>query len=216
MRRHTFTRLKDDAYDRLWRIDPQYNDSGWYPLKKQLDIEDDGGGYKLPAEALKTAAQSLDVSSSLEFDENDVFEDQLDLPYEYYVYFHFAEIEQLPDGKNRIITITLNGKLVLDQPLVLEYSKPVTVEAKTLGRVVFSITATWQSYAPPILNAFEVYKLVQDLNSPTHPQDASGILDIKNAYQITRNWQVDPCLPTEYAWEGLVCSSATPPRIESL
>nr|KYP54153.1 putative LRR receptor-like serine/threonine-protein kinase At5g59680 family [Cajanus cajan] len=45
-----------------------------------------------------------------------------------------------------------------------------------------------------------------------------AIVDIKSTYQISRlNWQGDPCVPKQYAWEGLICSfSATIPRITSL
>ncbi|KEH18240.1 LRR receptor-like kinase [Medicago truncatula] len=77
--------------------------------------------------------------------------------------------------------------------------------------------ATSDSDAPPILNAFEIYKLMTQLDSPTSPQDVGAIMDIKSSYQVYKlNWQGDPCLPTQYRWEGLVCKGDTIPRITSL
>ncbi|PNX79183.1 receptor-like protein kinase, partial [Trifolium pratense] len=42
-------------------------------------------------------------------------------------------------------------------------------------------------------------------------------MDIKSSYKIDRlSWQGDPCLPKQYAWEGLVCEGDIIPRITSL
>ena len=101
-------------------------------------------------------------------------------PYEYYVYFHFLEIQQLPIGKKRIINITLNYQTILTQPLVLEYLKPVTIapQKTSSGSVLFNVSATSESDAPPILNAFEVYKLITQLDLPTQARD--GIYQYNN------------------------------------
>lgn len=58
--------------------------------------------------------------------------------------------------------------------------KPVTISNKnaTQGFVRFSIRATAESDAPPILNAFEVYKLVTDLNSPTDIKDGMYVFHL--------------------------------------
>ncbi|PNY14834.1 receptor-like protein kinase, partial [Trifolium pratense] len=78
-------------------------------------------------------------------------------------------------------------------------------------------SATSDSDAPPILNAFEIYRLITELNSLTHAQDVDAIMDIKSSYKIDRlSWQGDPCLPKQYAWEGLVCEGDIIPRITSL
>ena len=143
-------------------------------LDKSSDIDPGTkyDGYKLPAQVLGTAAHSLNVSYALEFDYNsDYVYGALDSTFEYYVYFHFAEIEQLPVGKKRIINITLNSENILSQPLVLEYLKPVTISHTAKGYVNFRISAASESDAPPILNAFEIYKLITELDSPTDARD---------------------------------------------
>lgn len=145
-----------------------------------IDIDarenNDDDAYKLPAQVLRTAARSRDVSYNLSFDFDSVFDTPLDKPYEYYVYLHFAEIEQLPNGQKRIIDITLNSKPVPPHPLVLEYLKPVSLNYSTSGSVWFDINATSQSDAPPILNAYEIYKLIPNIASPTDDRDGMLIL----------------------------------------
>ncbi|XP_050289749.1 putative leucine-rich repeat receptor-like serine/threonine-protein kinase At2g19230 [Quercus robur] len=41
-------------------------------------------------------------------------------------------------------------------------------------------------------------------------------MDIKKLYNMTRNWQGDPCVPSNYSWDGLNCSDDNHPRIISL
>ncbi|PNY05719.1 leucine-rich repeat receptor-like protein kinase at2g19210-like protein, partial [Trifolium pratense] len=80
-------------------------------------------------------------------------------------------------------------------------------------------SAAPHSDAPPILNAFEIYKFIFQVDSPTDARDVGAIMDIKSSYQIYKlSWQGDPCLPKQYAWEGLVCKgdSDTILRITSL
>ncbi|KAL5176353.1 putative LRR receptor-like serine/threonine-protein kinase [Glycine soja] len=181
---------KDDVYDRIWRCDLD-DTNGWYPLVMESLNLDSGRRssdiYKLPSQVLRTAVQSPN---------------------------------QLPIGKKRIINVTLNYQTILTQPLVLEYLKPVTIapQKTSSGSVLFNVSATSESDAPPILNAFEVYKLITQLDLPTQARDVGAIVDIKSAYQISRlNWQGDPCVPKQYAWDGLICSSYnTVPRITSL
>ena len=43
-----------------------------------------------------------------------------------------------------------------------------------------------------------------------------AIMKIKMLYRVTRNWQGDPCVPSEYSWDGLNCSYNDSPSIISL
>ncbi|KAK7294283.1 hypothetical protein RJT34_17170 [Clitoria ternatea] len=162
-------KYKDDVYDRIWRCDPKYNSSGWSSLSEAIDVGIGDDPYKLPAQVLGTAARPKDVSDPLTFDYESVWSLN-SYHHEYYVYFYFAEIEH---GKRTVINITLNSETVLSQPLVLEYLKPVTIipEKPASGSISFSIMATSESDAPPILNAFEIIQLISDLNPPTYPGD---------------------------------------------
>ncbi|KAF7814202.1 putative leucine-rich repeat receptor-like serine/threonine-protein kinase [Senna tora] len=153
----THSRYKDDIYDRLWRT---INVPYWYQLNGSVDIDPatTNDPYKLPSQVLRSAAQSYNLSYSLNFDYDSIWKD-LDLSSLYYVYFHFAEIEKLPDGHKRIMNISLyNDQTVLSVPVTLEYLEPVTISPQysTQSFVQFSITAASQSAVPPILNAFEL------------------------------------------------------------
>ncbi|GMY34423.1 LRR receptor-like serine/threonine-protein kinase IOS1 isoform X2, partial [Fagus crenata] len=44
----------------------------------------------------------------------------------------------------------------------------------------------------------------------------TAIMEIKQTFGRRDNWQGDPCVPHEYLWNGLTCSTASPPRIISL
>ncbi|KAL5176340.1 putative leucine-rich repeat receptor-like protein kinase [Glycine soja] len=208
-------RYKDDIYDRMW-----YSREDWYKINTTIDVNKSGNDiYKVPAEVLKTAVQSFNRSYDLYYDLEIDWNVLLDKYSRYYVYFHFAEIQKLAPGLRRIINITLNDENILSEPITLEYMKPVTISNKnaTQGFVRFSIRATAESDAPPILNAFEVYKLVTDLNSPTDIKDVDAIVNIKRYYGISRiDWQGDPCVPEIFRWSGLDCSYGINPRIISL
>ncbi|XP_054783498.1 probable LRR receptor-like serine/threonine-protein kinase At1g05700 [Prosopis cineraria] len=213
-----FSRYKDDIYDRLWRYDEVSEVEGWHPFNRSVNIDrgSTNNSYKLPSQVLISAAQSLNRSFALNFDSVSVT--TFEKPFTFYVYFHFAEIEQLLPGQKRIINITLNDETILNEPLSLEYLKPRTVSAVTnrIG-IRFSISATSESDAPPIFNAFEIYRSISPLTSPTHETDVDAILDIKNTYKISKiDWQGDPCVPEEYAWEGLSCRYESNVRITSL
>lgn len=51
-----------------------------------------------------------------------------------------------------------------------------------------------------------------------HKLPVNAIMDIKETYQVKRNWVCDPCKPRNYSWEGLNCSydGSTAPSIISL
>ncbi|KEH18235.1 LRR receptor-like kinase plant [Medicago truncatula] len=182
-----------------------------------MDPEINNDAYKLPSKVLRSTAQPNNVSHPLGFIYEYTYSPPLDKTYEYYVYFHFNEIEKLSGGKKRKINITVNYKPVLSQPLVLDYLKPITLNYKTQGDVWFNISATSDSDLPPVLNAFEIYQFITQLDSPTDAQDVGAIMDIKSSYEVNKlSWQGDPCLPKQYAWEGLVCKGDTIPRITSL
>ncbi|KFK27506.1 hypothetical protein AALP_AA8G392000 [Arabis alpina] len=76
------------------------------------------------------------------------------------------------------------------------------------------------STLPPLLNALEVYTVIQFPQSETNENDVTAVKDIKSTYALSRiNWQGDPCFPQELRWEGLNCTSTNmsmPPRITTL
>ncbi|XP_028806577.1 putative leucine-rich repeat receptor-like serine/threonine-protein kinase At2g19230, partial [Neltuma alba] len=168
--------------------------------------------YKLSSELLSTAAQPRNSSIPLAL--NWIY----DASFQYYVLLHFAEIQKLPPHHRRIINVTFDDINFISQPL--EYLKPVTLSSKMAsnnGNVRFTIRAASESDAPPILNAFEIYRYTPLPNSPTNAEDVNAIMEIKRTYGISRiTWQGDPCIPSNLRWEGLGCSADNNSRIISL
>eukprot|EP00258_Populus_trichocarpa_P030917 XP_024446936.1 LRR receptor-like serine/threonine-protein kinase IOS1 isoform X8 [Populus trichocarpa] len=204
------TSYNDDVYDRIWRLDVNLNDSVSISTETNIDIQGSDNPCRLPVEVLRTAVQPRNGLNSLSYNYTRYTENS-----EFHVFFHFAEIEQIAPGEIREFTITLNG---LNYGLfTLEYLKPLTIGPyKLQDQVRFSIDATLRSDLPPILNAFEIFKLWPLPDSPTNQTDVDAIMAIKKAYKIDRvDWQGDPCLPFT-TWSGLQCNNDNPPRIISL
>ncbi|XP_039158263.1 putative leucine-rich repeat receptor-like serine/threonine-protein kinase At2g19230 [Eucalyptus grandis] len=194
-------RYPDDVYDRIWT--PQ-NFSNWTRLKTTsvIDLSKNNNAYKWTTNvALTNDAGSLPWAP----------------PKTWIVYLHFMEIERL-SGLQREFTIYINDNQ-FTKTVSLEYLKPVVVVSTLVSGplIIVSINSTNKSGNPPILNAMEFYKVVDLPNVPTAQDDVKAINYIKAAYHIKReSWQGDPCVPSEFTWDGLNCSYGNPPRIISL
>ncbi|XP_028803942.1 putative leucine-rich repeat receptor-like serine/threonine-protein kinase At2g19230 [Neltuma alba] len=162
-----YVRSKDDVYDRLWHT--YIKNSQWNVLETDGQVKVENSNYELPSEILVTACQAPNNSNLLSESWS------LDVAEQFYLFLHFAEIQKLPSGQKRIINVTFNYENSLYEELTLEYLKPVTLNSNiTTSNVIFTIRATDDSYAPPILNAFEIFKVFPQPNSPTDPQDDSS------------------------------------------
>ncbi|GMY34447.1 putative leucine-rich repeat receptor-like serine/threonine-protein kinase, partial [Fagus crenata] len=207
-------RYPDDAYDRYWS--PLQFDV-WIPITTNSTIypQSNGNAYNIPDEVLKTAAKTQNASIPLS-----LYWSPPDSLSKCYVYFHFAEIENLEAGQQRELTINLNGERFLGESFKLDFLNVLTIAPNnppiTGERLHFTINATEGNKLPPILNAVEMFVLKELPNKPTAIEDVVAIMDIKKLYRVTRNWQGDPCVPIEYSWDGLNCSYNNPPSIISL
>ncbi|XP_056176393.1 putative leucine-rich repeat receptor-like serine/threonine-protein kinase At2g19230 isoform X2 [Syzygium oleosum] len=207
-------RYPADAYDRIWTPE-NYNFGLMLNTTSAIDASDDNdaGKYKVPGEVLRTAQTTRSASSRFEIKWSPSASGK-----NWVVYFHFVEIERLTSGLRREFTISM-----IDNPFTetvsLEYLKPVVVVFPPVDglSITFFIDSANKSRNPPILNAVEFYTVGDLRNVPTAPDDVKAINDIKATYYIKReSWQGDPCVPSNYAWDGLNCSNENPPRIISL
>ncbi|XP_042967729.1 putative leucine-rich repeat receptor-like serine/threonine-protein kinase At2g19230 [Carya illinoinensis] len=209
-------RYPDDAYDRYWY--PLVEDD-WIEIASSSTIyavSSSDEAYGLPAEVMKTAAKTQNASIPLK-----AYFMGLDPLSKFYCYFHFAEVEKLEPGQQRELTISSDGQGYLTESVKLDYLNPHTMVLDNLpitraSTLYFSISAAQGTHLPPILNAFEIYEWVELPNEPTATEDVQAIMEIKTRYNVTRNWQGDPCVPSEYSWDGLNCINDNPPRIISL
>uniref|UniRef100_A0ACD5W1M1 Uncharacterized protein n=1 Tax=Avena sativa TaxID=4498 RepID=A0ACD5W1M1_AVESA len=135
--------------------------------------------------------------------------------------FHFTEING--SNPNRRFDIFSTGEVLFQgfspSPLQVD-SMYKSGQFLQKGDTFFTLDKTPGSSLPPLINAFEVYSLVQMENLTTDFNDVYNIKQIKTHYNLARtSWNGDPCWPREYSWEGLTCDyskSNQNPRIVTL
>ncbi|KAI4312640.1 hypothetical protein MLD38_037442 [Melastoma candidum] len=84
--------------------------------------------------------------------------------------------------------------------------------------ISFSLSPTARSTRPPILHAFEVYKVLDLSNPMTAAGDFDAINHVRRMYglQTKEDWLGDPCSPSTFMWSELNCSNDGDPGIISL
>ncbi|KAL0696693.1 hypothetical protein Bca4012_063873 [Brassica carinata] len=148
-----------------------------------------------------------------------------------YVYMHFAEIQTLKANDIREFNITYNGGkrwyagLRPESLTISSFANPKAMSSPD-GKFNFTFTMTGNSTLPPLLNALEIYTVVDLLQLETDKDEGikhvpmSFCDEINKTYGLNKklSWQGDPCVPQLYRWEGLNCSypDSEPSRIISL
>ena len=116
-----------------------------------------------------TAVTPINVTAPL-----DMYWDSESATSEYYIYMHFAEVEQLKLNQSRSINITLNGNYwwSISSPLYLYTTTVCSQSALEIAQTYnFKLFKTEDSTLPPIINAIEIYS-VRNLSQPgTNKQD---------------------------------------------
>lgn len=155
-----YLRYDYDALDRIW---VPYTYNKWTQLTTSLTVDAQiHNDYQVPSIAMRTASTPINASASMDF-----FWESPDTSTEYYVYLHFAELQQLKANQSRAFNINLNGNYWFG-PFVPKYLSTITVFSRsslTGGNYNFSLVQTENSTLPPILNAIEIYSLI-DLSQP--------------------------------------------------
>ncbi|CAH8296652.1 unnamed protein product [Eruca vesicaria subsp. sativa] len=208
-------RYSSDIYDRIWT--PLFG-KVWTQISTTLDVNN-SNEYAPPKAALQNAATPTNASEPLAIQWDLASPDE-----QYYLYAHFAELQDLQANETREFNMFWNGQHLYG-PLTPPKLKVLTVSSQSPitckgGKCILQLIRTNRSTHPPLLNAFEVYTVIQFPQSETHESDVSAIRSIATSYALSRfNWQGDPCFPQQLRWEGLNCTNvdiSTPPRITSL
>ncbi|XWS20199.1 hypothetical protein CRYUN_Cryun31cG0079400 [Craigia yunnanensis] len=202
-------RFPQDVYDRIWQP-YRRNDLGQKSTNSSITSNSD---YEPPLLAMRTASTPANSSLPLNFSAQDS-----DSNAQFYFYMHLAELEELQVNESREFITYINDKLWF------QANSPIYLRADTIQSTIsekggqFSMVRTRRSTHPPILNAFEAYKVKELVRSQSVEKEVNAIMNIKSMYGLKRNWQGDPCTPQQYSWEGLNCSyeDSNPPRIISL
>ncbi|XP_050384146.1 probable LRR receptor-like serine/threonine-protein kinase At1g51880 [Argentina anserina] len=193
-------RYPKDTYDRFWR---SYSRDDWAQLRTSSII--DPNSYEPASVVMRTAAIPKLATDDLSFY---WLQPEDDKNAEFYIYMHFAEVEELPANQSRQLEITRNGDHFYG-PFAPDYLETSSIFSTTAmsGPYNFIVKkGAGNSDLQPILNAVEIYTVKEFSEQETNQDDVNAITNIKVAYKIEKNWQGDPCLPKNYSWEGLKCS----------
>ncbi|CAA7022232.1 unnamed protein product [Microthlaspi erraticum] len=207
-------RYKDDVYDRIWN-----------PLKfpnhrvfsTNLTIDPNNNNGFQPARAIMNTASSP-LNASLDI----ILYWEPTIPsWKFYVYMHFAEVEEIPSNETREFSLFWNDNTTLYDsfsPRFLYTDTLFTQEPVTGPLHEFRLQRADKSTLPPIINAVETYRVNEFLQPPTDQQDVDAIMRIKSKYGVKKNWLGDPCAPVNYPWRDINCSYVDneSPRIISL
>ncbi|CAN8254977.1 unnamed protein product [Cochlearia groenlandica] len=212
----TLLRYPKDVYDRAW---VPYFDTEWTQISTTKNVSNKNH-YDPPQGALKVAATPTNSTASLMINwslENP--DDQI------YLYRHFAEIQVVKAIDTREFDCVLNGETINTQPFSPKYleiqTMLTTIPRECKGGICrMELIKTRRSTLPPLLNAFEVYSVLQLPQSETSENEAVAMKNIKSAYGLSIiSWQGDPCVPSQFMWDGLNCNItdiSVAPRITSL
>lgn len=144
----------NDATDRMWRpFTVRYGKFIKAPYSSSVLSQSE---YKLPTKVMETTLKVVNATSL------DFYLVGIDYSQEFYMYFHFAAVEEVQD-KLRKLTIILNDKTIVG-PIEPKYMVSHTCPTQSLSGnwLKISIAQTNQSALPPIINAMEIY-MVQKL-----------------------------------------------------
>ncbi|XP_016170513.1 putative leucine-rich repeat receptor-like protein kinase At2g19210 [Arachis ipaensis] len=214
-----YIRYVDDPFDRQWRI---FMQPDWVKLSDSSITTADAfskNDYQLPAGVMNTAITPANASDPLVIN----WRPEIPISDVYYIYMHFMEVEaESNNNEIREFNIFVDGKLFSEKPVQPPYLSTKTIRVVVPNSVDISLEKTPLSTLPPIINAIEVYELIQFHQLDTFQADVDAITRIQSVYglAIREEWQGDPCGPAGYMWEwdGLNCTRHLneSPRITAL
>ncbi|XP_058004048.1 putative leucine-rich repeat receptor-like protein kinase At2g19210 [Hevea brasiliensis] len=150
-------RYKDDVFQRIWRTYGLANTT-WVNATSDIQVQEIDDSYKLPIEVLKTAAQPQKGLHSLRYNISFICSPSCD----FYVYFHFAEIVEIPQDQRREFTITLNMSQINILKKQLSNEKDLGAAKKILGieitrkKSIRKLFLSKQAYIEKVLKRFNM------------------------------------------------------------
>ncbi|MBA0811570.1 hypothetical protein Gohar_003452 [Gossypium harknessii] len=230
-------RFPEDIYDRIWQ---PYRRNDLTTINSSSSLISNSI-FDPPLMAMMTASIPMNGSQTLNFTVRDS-----DPAVGFYFYMHFVELEELQANQTREFNIYLNDDFWYG-PFSPKYLRGDTILSfRSVKGGQFSMESTRSSTHPPIINAFEAYKVKELVESQTVEREGrlspklmndflwsivldfpvltcvsfvvNAMMNIKSMYRLKKNWEGDPCFPRTYSWEGLGCSydDLDLPRIISL
>ncbi|CAL4902165.1 unnamed protein product [Urochloa decumbens] len=212
-------RYPEDQYDRVWTFwsDP----TEWRSISTTSRVNNvENDKFEAPSAVMQTAITPSNASRNIQFSWDP--EPQPSDPSPGYIaIMYFSELDNLSSNQVRQFYISLNGKPWYSSAFRPEYLLSNAIfdnEPNRYSQYSITISATANSTLPPIINALEVFSVMNTTNVGTDAQDVSALSAIKAKYQVKKNWIGDPCGPKALVWDGLTCSGdvSSYPRITTL
>ncbi|XP_024927212.3 uncharacterized protein At1g24485 [Ziziphus jujuba] len=203
----------EDGYDREWF--PGYGLGSEEVRNEALSIDVSPAPDSPPVAALRNATTANNTMEYIRLVTN--LPEDFEVPV--YITAYFSEvIDSMRPTDKRSFQICID-----DQP----YSKPIIPPFGSVAQVSiynvtasyntsFTVVATSDSTLPPLINAFEVYSVSDPLTPGTHFKDVQGLSALQMEFKVLLTWTGDPCLPSPYSWEWVVCSKDPIPRVVAL
>ncbi|KMZ70036.1 putative Protein kinase, partial [Zostera marina] len=203
-------RYPKDEYDRRWR---PYTSDSLETLSTTKKISMCARCiYPAPLDVFQTCGVPAANGSTI----NITFQWPLNNKKSRKVYFviYYAEIQKLASDQTRIFSTSGNAVGNWDgnwaYPKYLQSGTLSSINPFTLNDPFFTyiLRTTNGTTLPPIISGIEVYE-VHDLTAliSTKDEEVEAMIEIKEFYKLTKNWQGDPCASKDFFWEGVECRS---------
>ncbi|KAL0812718.1 hypothetical protein Bca101_069161 [Brassica carinata] len=209
-------RYPEDVYDRAWS---PFLPVEWTQINTTLNVVDSHKDYNPPQDVIKTAAVPANASEPMTFSWTlDTSDDET------YAYLYMADIQKVRNNDTREFDIIANGKVEFDPYSPMKFEVEVLFNRVPLkcegGLCRVQLSRTRKSTLPPLMNALEIFQVIEFPQSETNQDDVIAMKNIRETYGLNKiSWQGDPCVPKQFLWSGLRCNVidvSTPPRIIAL
>jgi hypothetical protein len=156
-------RYSYDVYDRIWE---PLQFIGCTQVSSSFSLDRLAqNNYKPPAIVMRTAVTPVNPNGFI----NMIWESPNEYD-QYYLYMHFSEVQELETNKTREFNINVNDKF-WHGPIAPVYQEVTTISIPPpFTGATITLSKTETSTLPPILNAFEIYK-VEDFSQSKTQQD---------------------------------------------
>ncbi|XP_048423185.1 probable LRR receptor-like serine/threonine-protein kinase At4g29180 isoform X3 [Pyrus x bretschneideri] len=179
-------RYGDDVYDRIWS---RHISPSWDPVSTSSSITTYDNGYRVPLEVIRTAATPRNASEPL-----NLYWNTTDMNAQFYVFMYFAEVEKLEKNQSRKFKISWNGSPLFG-PFTPRYLQAdvISNSRALVGKDhEISLHKTEDSSLPPILNAVEVFQVMQLVESPTYGEDEPTNYNAFHPRDLSNNNLIGP------------------------
>ncbi|RWR78177.1 putative LRR receptor-like serine/threonine-protein kinase isoform X1 [Cinnamomum micranthum f. kanehirae] len=180
----------EDPLDLGWQPD---EDASWISFDTSQNVTNKDKAMEPPSMVMMTAVRPVNKSDALYFNWT-----ANDSSQKFQVYMHFAELELLGPNVTREFTVCCGNNSCYDAPIRPEYLVTTTIQNPQLlsgqQNYTCSFTKTPNSNFPPILNAIEIFVILQLPTTPTKEEDGlkgkivASLANIKYIQSLDLSW----------------------------